>query len=674
MSLHLGNLSSRISRDDLERVFRRFGRCTIQVKDRYGFVVYDYPAIAEKALKTLRGKRICGEPITISWSNRQPRALQRSTRGGKSYEPQRRRYSRNENDDQILGSNGQRDYETDFRRTDGEDNKFGSSDLVDEGTSYHPNVKPHAGEKDHTALDDFHEAGGIEKNHMDDDRWGEQVLVPSNEIGIENGLVFDRYEPYHSDDKKEQDEDQNHLSGSPTIRKSEERVGTRQNDSKETLDHPNNKKSQKGCYICGEVGHKMSMCPRKLKKFDFGSRGRLHPANYDVLLRQQKSDREPSTSRNQRRLLRQRDSPMAKGTTRGRRNNNEEKKRNRRDHDNFERRLSKKARGASLSSVLYDYTSSRSQSPSRSLRSLSGNPSHSKSKSVSSRKISPSSCSRSSTSCHSGSKIVKLGLRSRSNSPISAPVALGKPLSSSHNTSEVNAAGPVFNADLLETEKLQTSGGYNSTSENISAAMENEYAAGPSKVEEEKTGKYLFPRDGTFNQSISTGSYKVLESHMPKSGNGDHVADNLLVHSRKEMGEPSNENLMAEHGLAREFDVSTRSNVAKSMRMSTEEMYMVLKHYGLEHREENEKNLSLEAYFGSARLWPWEIIYYRRLKKGPIAAENYARRIAQNEEFGIVDKYIRGSGQDYLAHCGCGNPSHFFFAMFFLPHHPLQKT
>lgn len=69
---------------------------------------------------------------------------------------------------------------------------------------------------------------------------------------------------------------------------------------------------------------------------------------------------------------------------------------------------------------------------------------------------------------------------------------------------------------------------------------------------------------------------------------------------------------------------------------------MVLKHYGLE-LDENERNLPPQAYFGSARLWPWEIIYYRRLKKGPISIENYARRIAQNQEFGIVDKYVRSS-------------------------------
>jgi hypothetical protein len=50
----------------------------------------------------------------------------------------------------------------------------------------------------------------------------------------------------------------------------------------------------------------------------------------------------------------------------------------------------------------------------------------------------------------------------------------------------------------------------------------------------------------------------------------------------------------------------------------------------------------VEKYFGAARHWPWEIIYYRRLKKGPISTENYAKRLEQNKGFGTVDQYVRG--------------------------------
>lgn len=72
-------------------------------------------------------------------------------------------------------------------------------------------------------------------------------------------------------------------------------------------------------------------------------------------------------------------------------------------------------------------------------------------------------------------------------------------------------------------------------------------------------------------------------------------------------------------------------------------MSAVLKHYCLEPTTESFGNLSIEAFAGSSRLWHWEIIYYRRMKKGPISAENYARWVAQNKEFGIIDKCIRSS-------------------------------
>jgi len=77
--------------------------------------------------------------------------------------------------------------------------------------------------------------------------------------------------------------------------------------------------------------------------------------------------------------------------------------------------------------------------------------------------------------------------------------------------------------------------------------------------------------------------------------------------------------------------------------VSMEDMHMVLNNYGLEVPKDDENNLTVDAFFGCARLWPWHLVYYRKLKKGPISTENYARRVAQNQEFGIIDKYIRSS-------------------------------
>lgn len=92
---------------------------------------------------------------------------------------------------------------------------------------------------------------------------------------------------------------------------------------------------------------------------------------------------------------------------------------------------------------------------------------------------------------------------------------------------------------------------------------------------------------------------------------------------------------------APETNVNLHSDI--STIVSMEEMHMVLNNYGLELPKDYENNLTVDAFFGCARLWPWHLVYYRKLKKGPISTENYARRVAQNQEFGIIDKYIRSS-------------------------------
>ena len=60
------------------------------------------------------------------------------------------------------------------------------------------------------------------------------------------------------------------------------------------------------------------------------------------------------------------------------------------------------------------------------------------------------------------------------------------------------------------------------------------------------------------------------------------------------------------------------------------------------YRNDGRPEFGIENH-GAARFWPWESILYRRLKRGPISTENYERRKAQNEEFGIKDRFIRSS-------------------------------
>lgn len=644
MSLHIGNLSSDTHRDDLQRVFRRFGSCTVRVKDKYGFVVYDYPASAEKALKTLRGTRICGQAITVSWSNRQPRALQRFTTGGESNELPNRRYSVKEYAHRRLGSYDRRANKMNSQEADDE-LRTGSSDLIYESINYHPDdSKSYVRENSHTSLSDHHGIGDSVKNHPDESRWGEQVEDPSNENNLENKLDFDRYEPHNSDGKKELDERTNSspLVGSPSVKKIKDRRG-----------HSYNAKSQRSCYFVGEVGHKRSTCPLEPRRHVPGCRGRLHSSGDPVPHRSQGSDREPSTSKSHQRLLGHGDSFTLEISPRGSGKTFRDKKRNRRDFGSRDKSHLKRARGPSSSSVHSDYTSSRSQSPSRSLRSqsplrsLCQPSSRSKLKPVPSEKISLPSSHGSSPSRHSESKSFKSLSKSWSMSPTSSllPKVVDKNVSPSPNKAQEDPKGSMENAVDLhlsmglfeEGSQLRRSAG-SIISQSISFAVENECETRPANLEQDMP-KDPSGKDNILCPSVSTNSLEFLKPYVPLSDGDDQFVDNLSLHSVKGMRDSQNEQLVA----VTESNNSLKSSASSSARMSLEEVHVVLKHYGLKHPEEYERDLPVEVYFGSARLWPWEMIYYRRLKKGPISAENYSRRIAQNAEFGIVDRYIRGS-------------------------------
>lgn len=585
MSLHIGNLSAGIHIDDLQRVFRRFGRCNIRVKDKYGFVVYDYPASAEKAIKTLRGTRICGQAITVSWSKQQPRSLQRLHTRDKLNEQPPRRYPVKAHANQRLGPYDLRKNEMNSHKADGE-LKTGSSNLI-ESLGYGPgDSKSYARGKSHTSLNDHGIEGG-RKNRVNVSRWDEQTVDPLNEDYLDTNLDFDRYEPHNSDSKKDLDE---HIESSPLVDSPSARK------IKDGKGHSNNEQSQKSCYLCAEAGHESSNCPLESKRHMSGSQGRKHPSVETVPFSSQDSDREPSTSKGHHRLVRHRDSSTQEVSPGGRAKELKDRKRSKRDHESQEKSRFERARDPSSSPPTHsDYTTSRSQSPSRSLRSFSQPSSRFKLKSVPLKKVPLRSSRESSPSSHSGYKTFKSRSKAGSVSPISS---------------------------LLPKEVNQS------------------VSYSPDKVQEDFNGSLandvdLHPSTNLFDEETqirrSAGAIRL--------DGDDHIADNLPLDSLKGIKDAPNEQCVG----ATTANISVKSNASGSLRMSSEEVNMVLKHYGLQPPEENEIDLPLEVYFGSARLWPWEMIYYRRLKKGTISAENYSRRIAQNAEFGIVDRHVRGS-------------------------------
>ncbi|KAF5750561.1 Arginine/serine-rich zinc knuckle-containing protein 33 putative isoform 1 [Tripterygium wilfordii] len=228
MSLYIGKLSSLTRRDDLERVFGRFGRCNIRIKDGYGFVVYVFPPDAEKASRALQGRNICGQPLTLTWSNKQPQAFKRFARDDRSYEPLRKRYSAIGGDyvNRNLDSDGNRDYKMDTKQSDRVGGRLSSTDVLNEERSnYLDQMKDYMGGEDHDGGDlqkEGHglgehlldEGGTVERNLVENGRWGEQVHDLPNRSGPEHRKEYDQYEACQGYYKKDEDEGHDLSNGS----------------------------------------------------------------------------------------------------------------------------------------------------------------------------------------------------------------------------------------------------------------------------------------------------------------------------------------------------------------------------------------------------------------------------------------------------------------------------
>eukprot|EP01018_Ginkgo_biloba_P025380 Gb_18453 [translate_table: standard] len=174
------------------------------------------------------------------------------------------------------------------------------------------------------------------------------------------------------------------------------------------------------------------------------------------------------------------------------------------------------------------------------------------------------------------------------------------------------------------------------------------------KVPSEQIGKSLHWLSSMSNEKNSTDPIKVnTQGH----SNNNNEKDDGIGQTRKKQSvqtfkEQNLENMGGSSISHRDHYVITKSNplYGKGGRehgdknaianISLQEVHMILKHSRGASNENVEHRSSVEASFGVARLWLWEAIHYQWLKRGPISISNNARRIAQNEKFGIVDKYI----------------------------------
>lgn len=527
MSLHLGNIPPHIRRDELERVFHRFGRCTVRLKDKFGFVVYDYPANAEKALNTLRGKTICGKPITLSWSNMQPKPkpFWRFSKGTRSFEPPRgKHFGRHDQVSRDFDYNGHRRHRRELIR---------SAD-TDGGRTLHAEQ-----------VDDY-DSGGREGTVLQNGEVKEQCLEPLYQNGLEDGPEFDRYVPSCTDEIDEL----HHLT-------------------------------------CMEKSDSPSRPEEETERECPNAGGSRVPSSPQVDVKEKENSRSRDRSRH-RDSMRERTAHR-----RGRKDYGENKRRKATIETPS---YSKNDRAPVTNSTCSNRSASGSHSHSRSLKSLS-QPSDLMPDSSPARRNSQYSSLRSGSTSHS-----------RSASPIS------------HSLS--GSLDRSLSSNKTRTEKKDF----------VSELKDNELKGQPPEK----------------SDASSDNSFEVKDSHASESYTGDHMERSVFSHTLVGAEELQNCNDLTEQhekalDVIPDVQISERSHVATLMKLSSEEVDMVLKHYRLEGPEEMQKNLPVEDCFGCARLWPWEIVYYRRYKKGHISTENYTRRLAQNKEFGIVDKFVRSS-------------------------------
>ncbi|WCJ34224.1 hypothetical protein M5689_015543 [Euphorbia peplus] len=679
MSLYIGNISSRIHKDELQRVFQRFGRCNVRMKDGYGFAVYDFPPDADKALRALQKKYICGQPLTLTWSNKQPRPSKRLTRATGSFQPQHDRRSEN-GEDHVKRESGSKNQNSmlNVEQSDGFSKQRRLTDTRDKEVEFHQeDARDKLHKENNGCREEFEdEVGRSGPDPLENDRWGEKFHDKPIEIGLGNEVEFERYEPYQGYNTNYNDDTNRfaHHGGSPSWKIPPEDIG--RDHVNGNLKPPSNVKFNVSCYRCGGSGHKKRNCPQEgssfrnstrferndngdihrrgrgeteVGKVGTGARERLQSSRDTVANRRVENDVKLSgVGKHQRLVISRGNSPVRKGTDNSWKKNYGGSKRSGNEISSSLRRGTKKMRTSVLTPGHSDYNASRSYSISQSTEHVKGSCPKNRSNSVASGADLPSSESKSS----SPPRVFKAR---RSSSHTSLSVSVGRPLPSSSNKCQLNLKGSSENATTPESKALSTdldqpseahSGLKDKTHENIMVVGNNEEVVFHSKEEINLKKDQPLEKDNEVHSLGSGSLHEVINVIKAAAAEKDTVDS---PKSDADMAHPNSDKLMTEQQVPSPMKNSDSkslvgSNSGNPTSISSEELSIVLKHYcGVHLQNENERHLPADEYFGSARMWPWEVIYYRRLKKGPISLENYARRVDQNRDFGIVDKYVRSS-------------------------------
>lgn len=628
MSLHIGRLSSHVRQGYLEHLFQAFGRCTVKLKNGYGFAVFDSSDDAARALRELHGKPVCGERITVNWSKHQPKFSLSSRRSSRFIESSHGRRSKD-----GVGS---------LRFSEPADQK---NHHTSNATSCNPDgAAEKRSDQNAEGLEDvgddedpgemkMGDGGTSDANAIEHDRWGDAGKGNHGEDGDD----FDRFEPYHGYGKKEEKEkigkaDHGHFSE------------VWQNHPVEHFDLNHDKpKYCPTCYNCGSAGHVTRNCSEeavgKFKTLRGGlilkEKQKPGPRRFgSPLKRRPEFHVDPMIQAHHR--VQDNRKPVSDGT--GRAPRLSDVSRLNRRHTPYSQNVPNVPKEAQIGNI--GNKSKRSHEPSLSSDRSSA---YSRSRSSCSHSRAQSPSHSANYSSKSSQPIQPEGLKLRSISNISYPGPLS--VSVSPQCDSLPAAGNK-NLDFLVNSTLGS---------NLDSKTRSEFKVKDDYKQEAEGSRSNneVPVTSSKLNTLSNGELPVPGKDVKVAGHTEAnlhkgVVDDDIVGNRVP-GQKTNP------GYTSSVKKPNKENLAKSgrdisLKLTMNEVVSALKHYGMEAREIGLLNQPVEKFFGAARLWPWEIIYYRRRKKGPISIENYAKRVEQNKEFGIVDQYVRSSSGWWECH------------------------
>ncbi|KAK3158110.1 hypothetical protein QOZ80_2AG0133030 [Eleusine coracana subsp. coracana] len=637
MSLHIGQLSPDARQPYLERLFQRYGPCFVYLKDGYGFAVYECNADAARALRALHGKYVCDRRITVNWSKNQPRFSQGFRRNSRFAESPHRRTSRDGREnirfrdslavknrppshDEHHNKNPPASHEKNSPASHDESHDSASArekeyDKLTEGVN-------DAGEniaEEEASLEEMKrdEGGTVDASAIEHERWAEAGKGTPGD-----GDGFDCYEPYHGLDRQKETEDM--IKASPWDSRGHGRSSEKWRDHSDKhvdVSHNDKSRSPPTCYTCGVSGHCARYCPQEMDAKLKARRDGLHFRD-KLELRQRRfgspSWRQPEFRVHpvdqKRHRVQDGRKPLSDIKKRVPRLSDVHRESRRHDHSSetmrqatkgtHKRSRSERSCGSSLSSE-----------PSKHSRQDNIRGPHSNWTSSDSRHRSPS------YSAHSSSKSSQPTQREGSRSNINKPVPFSTSGPPQHKSSpDVGNKNP----DGLVNCPLEDKSDFWTTPENEIKHTNNKQEGKGSALNSEVLPDKCANVDGytgvKFGKSLADYNDNITSEVRSQNANFDGTSS-----------VKSNQDILGKNGRS------------KSLKLTTNEVVSALKRYRMETHEVESLDQPVEKYFGAARLWPWEIIYYRRLKKGPISTENYARRLEQNKEFGIVDQYVRSS-------------------------------